>query len=254
MQDIDFLPAEYHQKYARRQSQPWRIVVVAGFVALMASAAFSQYQHRRHVAADLKAIVPQYEEALRQQGELSKVQSELQAAENEAELLTYLRHCWPRTQLLAALIDPLPDEVTLQRLQITREKPEKQGPAEERPRAQEFAGPENDQTLAPAVADLKRLREKFDEMTTVVLISGITTDSVALYRYLGALDNSSLFSKAELESSETLDGADGRREQFEAKLVVRPGYGKPGGPAAPDGEQANSRPPEAPKPQHALAR
>lgn len=253
MQNIDFLPAEYHQKHARRQSQPWRIVVLAGFVALTASAAFSQFQHRRHVAADLKAIIPQYEEAVRQKGELTEVQSELQAAENEAELLTYLRHCWPRTQLLAALIDPLPDEVTLERLQITREKPEKQGLAEERPRKQGLAGPQNDQPVAPAVADLKRLRQKFDEMTTVMLISGITTDSLALYRYLGALDNSSLFSKAELESSETADGQDGRTEQFQAKLVVRQGYGKPGGPAAPDSEQADSRPLETPRPQDALA-
>jgi len=252
MQNLDFLPAEYHQKYARRQSQPWRIVVVAGFVALMASAAFSQFQHRRHVAADLKAIVPQYEEAVRQKGKLTEVQSELQAAEDEAELLTYLRHCWPRTQLLAALIDPLPNEVTLERLQITHEKQQKQGPAEERPSVRKLAKPQKDQPLAPAVADLKRLRQKLDEMTTVVLLSGITTDSVALYHYLGALDDSSLFSKAELESSEAAEGQDGGREQFQAKLMVRPGYGKPGGPAAPDAEQTSSRP-LAPESQEALA-
>ena len=47
MQDIDFLPLEYHRKHARRQSQSWRIVVVSAFVSLVAAAAFAQYQANR---------------------------------------------------------------------------------------------------------------------------------------------------------------------------------------------------------------
>ena len=237
MNDIDFLPDQCRQRHQRRQSQPWRIVVVAAFVALVASAAFSHPQHRKQAEADLELIIPQYDRAVDRQNELSKVQSELKTARDRAELFTYIRHPWPRTQLLAVLIDPLPEEVTLNQLQITREIPQNRGSSKQRRGKKQADIKDDEKSLPPAAADLKRLQDEFDDTITVVLISGTTDNSVALHRYLGTLDDSVLFAKAELESSETIDDNNARAEEFQVKLIVRPGYGQKGGPTGDDVEE-----------------
>lgn len=233
MQDLDFLPLDYRQRHMRRQSQPWRVIVVAVFVALVIAAAYSQHKHKCAVEEDLAALVPQYELAVSQCDKLANTQSQLQKIQTSAELFTCLRHPWPQTQLLAAVLRALPDQITLQTLRISRETPAGQVPTERRSRFERQTKQEDIAKLSPAECDLKQLRDEFDNMQTLVFISGTTSDSAALHRYLGRLNNTSLFQKAELDSSESVQGDRGGKLRFEAILVVRPGYGQPGGPAGP---------------------
>jgi len=237
MQDIDFLPVEYRQKHIRQRSQPQRFVVVAVFGALIGSAALSQYRYQQCTEAQLNAITPQYDAAIVQKSNLADQQANLQTSREVARLFTYLRHPWPRTQLLAELLAPLPDEVTLHQLQIMRETAPNRR-IERRAREQQFSGQEQADAPPPAVRDLQRLREEFDNTTTIVRISGTTSNSVALHRYLGTLGHSRLFVEAELESTETIEGKATRTEEFQAKVTVRPGYGQPGGPAGPEEPEA----------------
>ncbi len=244
MQQIDFLPAQYRQRYARRQAQPWQILVVVTVVAVMAAAAVSQSSRRSRVRRELDAVAPKYDLAVSRNAQLAKIQAELETARTRAELFTYLRHPWPRTQLLAAMLAPLPDEITLGHLQITRELPRDQSPNRRRSRAQRKEEEDQLANLPPAARDLKRLRDECDKMETVVLISGVTTDGAAVHRYLGELAKTSLFCKAELDSSESVQGDRPGTEQFHARLVVRWGYGQPGGPTGPEENslaQANHR-------------
>jgi Tfp pilus assembly protein PilN len=242
MQDIDFLPLEYRQQHQRRQVQPWRVVVVAAFVALLAGAALAQHTRRQYVAGQLAAVRPQYEEALRQEGSRAELQAELQSAQCGAELLTYLRHPWPRTQLLAAALAPLPPEITLQQLHIARETPGHQPATEQRSRADKKAEEEKIAKLPPAARDLKRLREEFDRTQVTVRLTGTTTDSAALHRYLGVLGKQELFAKAELRSIERVEGNQAGSLRFHATLTARPGYGQPGGPAKAE-KRGGSKPP-----------
>ena len=121
MIDIDFLPDQYHQQNAYRQAKPWQIIVVISFLGLVALLAVSQNIRRRLVEKELDALTPAYELALSQTQQLSEVQAKLKQTESHAELITYLRHPWPRSQLLSALLSKLPEEITLQQLQITCE-------------------------------------------------------------------------------------------------------------------------------------
>ncbi len=230
MQDIDFLPYQYHQKHVRRQSQPWRIIVVVAFALLLVAGALSQRHRKLQAEEELAAVEPPYAVAVKQNDRLAGLQSELQAKRIDAELFTYLRHPWPRTQLVAALLAPLPEEITLQVLQITRERPQTQGTVLRRSRSETQAEEAADAKLAPAARDLKRLRGEFDEMVTVVVISGTTRESAALHRYLGELGGHSLFVKAELDSIESVETAGVETSEFRATLLVRPGYGLPDGP------------------------
>ena len=121
MIDIDFLPIQYHQKNAYRHAKPWQIIVVTSFLGLVVLVTISQYVHRRFVERELANLTPAYDMALGQMQQLANVQTQLKQMEKEAELITYLHHPWPRSQLLSALLSRLPEEITLQQLQITRE-------------------------------------------------------------------------------------------------------------------------------------
>ncbi|MHC4181635.1 MAG: hypothetical protein ACYSWU_29440 [Planctomycetota bacterium] len=233
MQDIDFLPVQHRQKRVQRRSQPWRIVAVALFIALLATGALSQRARKRRAEKELAAIVPQYELAVGRNRRLAELRAQLDTARNAAELFTYLRHPWPRTQLLAALLAPLPEGITIEQLQITRQTPQDQAPAKRYSRRENEAEDDELAKLPPAARDLRRLRDEFDKATTVVVISGTTGDSGALHRYLGALGRASLFTKAELDSLESAEDGAARTPEFRATLVVRPGYGQPGGPSGP---------------------
>jgi hypothetical protein len=238
MQDIDFLPIEYRQKYSRRQSQPWQIVVAVAIAGLVAAAAVAQQCHRYRVRKDEAAIAKAYETATIQQSRLAEAQKQAKAANSAAELYTYLKHPWPRTQLLAALVAPLPDSITLQQIQITREAPPGSQARDARTPADRKADDERIKTLDPAGRDLATLSSRLDPLQTVVVLIGSATDAASLYKYIGELDATDIFDKADLDSFNNLDTAHGGGMlQFRAVLSVQPGYGQPGGPQKPDEKQ-----------------
>lgn len=237
MQDIDFLPPEYRQQHARRQVQPWRIGVVALFVALLAVAALTQVRQRREVEAQLQAVAEPYAEAVRLKDRVADVQKRLQAAEADAVLLTYLRHPWPRTQLLAALVVGLPPEISLEQIHFSTEMSADQPKVDPRKRPDAKKEEEKLAKAAPALRDLKRLRDEFDPAQTRVRVSGTTTKAGVLYQYLASLGRLGLFTKTELNQIQTAETPQGARVQFQLELTVRPGYGQPGGPTGkPEGK------------------
>ena len=232
MLDIDFLPAQYHRRQARKRSKPWQVVVVLAFTTIVAVAAVGQFRRHAALRAELDLLAPQYEQAVAANDRLAKLQTELKEARAEATLLTYLRHPWPRTQLLRALLEPLPDEILLSELEITTGTAAAQRPAQRRPQTDDEK--EALAALTPAGRDLAELREQADTAPTIMRVRGATSDSAVLQHYLGALAQRTLVRKAELESSERVEREDGRNVHFRATVVVRPGYGQPGGPTRPD--------------------
>ncbi len=167
MLNIDFLPTEYRQRVRQRRSQSWRIVVAAAMVGLVAAAAITQHYRWRRVRADLAAVTPAYVAAVNVQSRLADVQRQLDQARRVQELYTYLRHPWPRTQLLAAMLGPLPDEITLQQVQILGEPAGVSSPAEARPAVEAKTQEASLASLLPAQRDLAKLRDRMDPTRTV---------------------------------------------------------------------------------------
>jgi len=233
MHDIDFLPAEYRYEHLRRRRQVWGITVMLTFVGLLAAAAWVQQQRYRKAQEQLDAVLPEYETAVAQSNRLAEIQSELKAARADAELYTYLRHRWPQTQILAALLAPLPDEITFCEVQISEEMPAEPVPTQRRSRTDREAEKEELAKLSPANRDLKQLRSECDPRQTTVSVSGVTSDSAALHHYLGALGQVDLFKEAELLSVETEESDKDAVLRFSATVTVRPGYGQPDGPGKP---------------------
>ena len=246
-QDVDFLPIEYRQQHTRRQRLSQHIVVTVALAVLLAAAAGAQAYWRQHVQRQMDELVPQYERAVAQTAELGKLQAELQVAQAEAQLLTYLRHPWPCTQVLAALVTPLPKAITFKEIKINREASKTDTvpspPVDRQALEQQLA------KLPRAGRDLKTLRDQFDRTLTVVSLLGVASDSAEVYRYLGELGKNPLLAKVNLVS---LDNASIRPEdklEFKLAVTVRPGYGQPDGPSgAATNSGTGAKPPEGGRP------
>lgn len=233
MKDVDFLPACYREKSAHRKTQAWRGIVVAAFGALLAAGWLGQLEIRSLVQTQLDDVRRQYDHVTEQGKKIAALQNELREARAEAELLTYLRHPWPRTQLLASIAAPLTDAITFRKLTIHQEE------AAASPlaglAAHNVTAPVSgvadakaaEAALPPAERTLKKLRAALDEAPLTVTLEGVSRDSASLHVYIGKLAESDWFSEAELRSVDRLANEEQAALRFVARLVVRPGYGHP---------------------------
>jgi len=228
MSDIDFLPSSYRQMTVHRKANVWRLLACGVFVAMIGFSGIYQHLLRREALADLARTGPLYDQAQALTQHQAELKRQLQLATTEAELFTYLRHPWPATQVLATALSPLPDCITLHQIRLFQDQAPLTAAAAQPP-AQTPKTPSEPEPAA--LRDLRQLRQDNDSRPRVLILSGVTTDTAALQQYLLILGTSELFVKTELGSLET-DTADHQGSMhFTARLVVRPGYGQPGGPA-----------------------
>jgi hypothetical protein len=234
MQQIDFLPGRFLEKRARRRARFFQAAALALCLAGVAGAAVGQMVLRQSVQRELRDIEPRYALAVSRQAALDELARRLREAEEAADLYTYLQHPWPRTQLLAEIVEHLPASIALTELtiatQVTQKAPASSGHVRLAPAATE--------DLSPARHDLRDLRELYDRQKAVTEISGRTRDVPQLHAFVGQLAGRPLFLSAKLESLEVQDDAGTAR--FLVRIIVRPGYGQPGGPTGPLDQQHGS--------------
>lgn len=230
MKDIDFLPARYREARVAHKNRIWGATILIAFGGLVGTAFAGQWWVRSSLQKELDLADRDYQETRIAQQAMEQVESQVREIGREAELLTYLRHPWPRTQILRRVTTHLPHEVTLEKLHISR------GEAKiDKTLAVGIIKPADTTTAkttpeagSPAERDLKRLREDCDSRQVVVVIEGFATDLTALHVYLNALAAEPLFAQAELTSIESVEKSHQRRSQFAARLVLATGYGQRG--------------------------
>jgi hypothetical protein len=225
---VDFLPAHYHERSRKRRTDLWRLFVVGLLGGVIACTALAAHQIHRQAQTELVAVESLKGNSDSTSVKIADLQARLKPLRADAERLTYLRHPWPKTQILAAVVQPLPDSIMLTRLHIVRESTEKPGLGQTPARTQAAPGAATKEPLP--ISDLQRLRADNDQLKCVVLLSGSVSEPSDLYEYLGRLGDQGLFSRVELGPVER-SGGDQRVARFTARLTVRPGYGQSGGPA-----------------------
>lgn len=211
----------------------WLLLLVGLFGAVMVATSIVQYRSWRNVNFQLAEVKNQKPEADRAFTEEKEVDLQLKAARSTATLYTYLKHPWPRTRVLAAIVEPLPKTITLAEMRITTEEPRLT--AAEKRRLRLLGKEEDEEALAallPSERDLKQLRDTIDKSTTVVYLVGITRQGGALHGYLSELTKSDLFAKAEIRSIESIESSDedvdtSEQSRFSVRLTLKPGYSKP---------------------------
>ncbi len=226
MSDIDFLPSSYRQMTVHRKANVWRLLAGGVFIAMIGFSAIYQHLLRREALADLARTGPLYDQAQALTQHQAELKRQLQLATTEAELFTYLRHPWPATQVLSTALSTLPDSITLHQIRLFQDQPQLVATTASAPPPKKPSEPE-----PSALRDLRQLRQDNDSRPRVLILSGVTTDTAALQQYLLVLGTSELFVKTELGSLETDTTDHSGAMHFTARLVVRPGYGQPGGPA-----------------------
>ena len=235
MKNIDFLPDIYRQQGELRRARIWWGAVVVIFGTAIGLAAGVQFWLRHNIQRQLDQLEPQFVQAQQQSRELSSLNAQILKAGRSAGLFTFLEDPWPRTQVLAELVRPLPKSVYLTRVQIGEEEvlraAEATGSARRRKRHEEEEGPK----LSPVEQDLAQLRTDAERRQTFVDLEGQTQDVTELHAYVAEIGHSTLFASAQIRSLEVMPGnALPAQTRFTVRANVRPGYAvSGGGPSAP---------------------
>lgn len=227
MQPIDFLPAQYRERYRTRQIRGWRWLMLLGMVAAVGAISLAQGTVYRGLKKAVEDAESRAAQDLAEQMSLTSLEAAVDEQRQFAQLYAYLRHPWPRTQVLAELLRDLPATTSLTELRLLREALT----PSTTPRFAHFT----DQTsLEPGPeADLKRLREEHDPRRLVVYLEGFTGDDAALHRYVGDLRRSPLVTRAAILSLEAFrDAEHSSGTRFSVRVEIQPGFGQPGGPVA----------------------
>jgi hypothetical protein len=111
--DIDFLPRKYREENARRKVHGWRVAVVGAIAGMVLIAAVLQYRKRLALEDELALVAQHFTAAEADLARLGELQGRLAELESEAELITFLGHPWPRSLVLAAVVEPLPKSIRM---------------------------------------------------------------------------------------------------------------------------------------------
>jgi Tfp pilus assembly protein PilN len=245
MQDIDFLPAEFKRRRIRRHGRSWQVIVVGAAIGLLVIVAIGQSRTLRQIRERVTQIEPERQVLDARRVQLEELRARVAETEARAELVAYMGHPWPKTQLLAAALNSLPDCVAYHAIRIAHENSLGQAS-----RTQAGDATKEDLTkLEPAQRDLRLLQQECDAAVVAIRLEGMTTDGIELHRYLDRLNRVPLLDKVELHSLESTSDESEAKFRFQARLTVRPGFGQPQGPdggarqiaqAAPPGQDVRS--------------
>jgi hypothetical protein len=240
MKNIDFLPEVYRERKALHHARIWWGIVVLIFGAAIGSTAGAQHLLRRSIQRQIDDLALQFKQAQEQVQRLAKTQTENRTAGEWAGLVTYLEQPWPRTQLVAEVVRPLPEAIQLNEMVITEEEvvrstTEEAGP---RRRNRQTDGPQQAK-LSPAQSDLAALRKTHDFKRPVIEVSGTVADEVVVHEYVAALGRSPLVKEVRLKVFERVPSSElGSPTQFTVQVAFRPSYGQPD----PESAQPDSKP------------
>ena len=229
MKNIDFLPEIYRHRQVLRSARLWWGGVAAVFGLAIGGTAAAQWYLRHRLDAQLAMVEPLYLVSLQRNAEMTSLQTRISQADDLVSLYLYLDHPWPRTQILAAVAAPLPPSIRLSELRLSEDAITigSSAASEDVNRSAENTKTEAQPT---AKTELARLRAEYDRKKTVLELSGQASSIEQLHAYVDALAKSPLVASANLtglESGKETTGAAGTR--FHVRIVIRPGYGQPGG-------------------------
>jgi hypothetical protein len=229
MKTIDFLPDIYRERMALRRARIWWGIVVLIFSTAIGSTAGAQYLLRRSVQQQFDDLASQYHASQQQVKLLAELQAKGRIAGQWAGLVVYLEQPWPRSQLVAEVVRPLPAAVRLTELIVVEEEIARPATAEAGPRRRPIRQEqEQSEKLDPAQADLEQLRRTHDFKRAVIEISGTVDDVALLHEYVTELGRSPLVARTQIKSLESAaTTALEKPTNFTLRLVFKPGHGQP---------------------------
>ncbi|MEX1097429.1 MAG: hypothetical protein WED34_15390 [Planctomycetales bacterium] len=224
-QDIDFLPASFHQHRQRRQKAAWRRALLGVFLTLIVLGTVRQHQVRTARATARDDLRRQAAALVERLESREALQARIDRLDLRANLVAQLRLRIAPTRLLAGVSAVRPEFVSLREFRMTREQ--LTSAAASAPPSAAAAG-----SSAPVVPaeqqDLDRLARQANESAVFVHLAGIAPDDVTLSRYLIALEETGLFDEVKLLYTDEHRHGDHWLRSFRLRLRVRlPGENRP---------------------------
>lgn len=231
VKQIDFLPDKFRHAVRRRRASYWRVLVVVLFVAVFIAAVGGLQAVRRIVRHQFDQTNSRYTVAQAQEKLLKDREAKLAELRAHADLITFLRHPWPRSNLIEQLFAPLPNTVVIEKLHLGNELRPVPAAAASSEAATE-TNPARD-----ASTDLVEIRKAVETNDVVIRLEGTTIDQPQLHLYLHQLAGGKMFRRADVESIEVAKteavagGIVCEASRFTARIVVRAGWGLADGPS-----------------------
>jgi hypothetical protein len=238
MQTIDFLPEHYRERRKQRRVRYWWALIVCMFGGIVIGTGSLQWFSVLKIKHELNHLEMQVATFRQLDQQLLALETNVAAASHSANLYTFLQHPWPRTQILAAVVQPLPVEMELTSIRIAESLIAKAPQPAPTPEADAEAAP----PPHPAVADLQQLHNTHEAQRVVVMIEGAAQEVEHLHNYLDALGRHPLVAEARLNSMETRKFDTHSLVVFQLQLTIKSGHGLSDGPAGPLSPQTENSP------------
>jgi len=217
--EIEFLPKRYREKRKKNNIKVSRILLIVIMVGGMASVLLYQLACLHSVNRQVAAIDKQNEKVMQLMQEVESRRAKVVLERHHANLLTFLDHPYPKSQIISALVNPLSREITITRLQITQEQVA--NPNAKPPSEKGQAAPKGH----PMELDLKTLISEAKTRRVMVEVEGTTDDTSSLYTYLASLHQAEIIESAKIESIDPHQKSDGSEfSNFTAHVRVKRGY------------------------------
>ncbi|PHS16987.1 MAG: hypothetical protein COA78_03335 [Blastopirellula sp.] len=210
MQSIDFLPEKYKQRRIRKRVGFLRIGIFSIIVLCVCGTALFQLVRLGSLKLEIASLEAEYSKVTEIQKNILELESKNQTQINQAQLLTFLRHPWPSSQIMSLVAETKTESLYFNEMRVFRQSETKK----------KALFPEDKDTnkdkLPAAVQDLLELQKDLRGKEIVINISGICNDTTQLYDYLSKLNQSDLVHRAIVDSVEPITGiSDIQNSRFE---------------------------------------
>lgn len=217
--EIEFLPKKYREKRKSHNFQISRLFLIVAIVASMSVVLLYQLASLHAVNRQVATLDEQHNKVMQLMQEVERRRVEVVEKRHHAKLLTFLDHSYPKSQVIAAIANPLPTEITITRLQVSVEQVANVGT---KPPS------EKGKTAAkghPMELDLKQLIDEAKSHRCTVEVEGTTDDTSCLYTFLASLHQAEIIESAKIESIDPHQKTDGSEfSNFTAHVKVKRGY------------------------------
>lgn len=213
--DIDFLPAGFHDRQRQRRARGWRWGFAAAFVGLAGLGLAGNYLQHARLQAHRDRLAPQAQAVADLDRQTADLRNRIESLGLKADLRARLRLQPATTRLLAAVAAPLPPHVTLTDLHFGEEVAAEIVPASSQ------AAQASDQPPQPPVRqDLDRLAVASDRRS-VLTVRGLAPDDAAVSDYLAGIGRAGLFDRVRLLFTDRHDYHGHELRAFSVELRVR---------------------------------
>lgn len=222
MNEIEFLPKKYLEKRARSNVKWSRLLLLMLVLVGIVGVGLYQVAALHHLHSQLAEVDDEHQRIVKLMTEVNNKREVLNRLQHSARLLTFLEHPYPRSQILAALVNPLSDQIALSQIHLTHQQTD---PNVFRTLA-DLSDPKQAATVHPMKQDLNTLTAESRLRQCTVELAGTTDDPSTLYNFLTALHQSEIVETAKIESIDPHHRADGTEfSNFTAHIKIKRGYG-----------------------------